>query len=60
MWRRRRRKDREKLRAYLDDAINEWRKVKQQAITYQQSSQAECYIDAYQSVRLSILGELLK
>lgn len=57
------------LRAYLDDAITKWRgkvaeaqselDVKADAATEEAHLIARCYVDAFQSVRISMLYELL-
>ena len=44
----------EQLKNYLDNCIWHWRKKKKEG-----RREAQYYIDAYQSVRLSILKELL-
>ena len=49
----------ERLRKYLDMAIRNWRKRKEEAVDELEEHTAACYIDAFQSVRVSILGELL-
>lgn len=59
----------DELRAYLDDAITKWRgkvaeaqselDVKTDAETEEAHLIARCYVDALQSVRVSMLGELL-
>lgn len=49
----------DKLREYLDHAIRSWRKEKIEALTEEDKLIASCYIDAFQSVRVSMLGELL-
>lgn len=43
---------------YLDDAIRSWRRRKQDAAG-EDRLVAECYIDAFQSVRTSLLGSTL-
>lgn len=54
------------LRAYLDDAIIHWRHKLAEAEADEsivgvgvEAERARCYVDAYQSVRVSMLGELL-
>ena len=55
----------EAVRAYLDDAILQWRRVRsmddEQLLPGQRQtkSMADIYIDAYQSVRMSLFGECL-
>ena len=44
----------EKLREYLDDAIEHWRSIRDH-----NSIKCDMYIDAFQSVRTSMLGETL-
>lgn len=52
----------EEVREYLDDVISEWRRrliVLPPEYTVPDVSMCRYYIDAYQSVRVSLLGELL-
>lgn len=49
----------EELREYLDKAIRRWREVLKDSKDEKNKLVAKCYIDAYQSVRLSILGKIL-
>lgn len=49
----------DELRTYLDDAINKWREQRAQAPTDSDQHTAACYVDAFQSVRVSVFGELL-
>lgn len=46
---------------YLDDAIIKWRRIRdgKEDCTQIQIGMAPMYIDAFQSVRVSLLGELL-
>lgn len=44
---------------YLDGAIRVWRATRDGAATDAERKMAECYIDAFQSCRISLLGELL-
>lgn len=51
---------RRELREYLDDAIRKWRGARDaRGVSRADRHTAECYVDAFQSVRASILGELL-
>lgn len=43
---------------YLDDAITSWRVRRNEALTLNEELMAVHYVDAYQSVRRSIFGEL--
>jgi hypothetical protein len=43
------------IERYLDDAIQTWRRKRADG-----DPLAECYVDAFQSVRVSLLGEALK
>lgn len=45
--------------SYLDRAIRIWRQKKEEAIAVCDKQIASCYIDAFQSVRVSVFGELL-
>lgn len=51
------------VKAYLDKCINHWRNVKNALISRgdEQNDIQMCdhYIDAFQSVRISVFGELL-
>lgn len=50
------------LRSYLDEAIRAWRRKKAEAVVKEDDEAmliASCYVDAFQSVRISFLGELL-
>ncbi len=44
----------------LDECIQYWRNKKSNETTPEQKLIAECYIDAYQSTRKNIFGELKK
>lgn len=44
----------EQVQQYLDDNIRHWRKKNKEG-----RREAQYYIDAYQSVRMSLFGELL-
>jgi hypothetical protein len=44
---------------YLDGCIIFWRAKKRSAETDEDKIIASCYVDAYQSARISLLGELL-
>ena len=46
------------LKEYLDEAIESWRKRRDYANTDEDELIAMCYVDAFQSVRVSMLGEL--
>ena len=48
--------DEESIKKYLDNCIKFWRKERDE----KNSEDAKYYIDAFQSVRISIFGELLK
>lgn len=48
------------VKAYLDTCIRHWRKKYRDSIFDEDGrGVAVCYIDAYQSVRMSLFGELL-
>lgn len=49
----------DELAAYLDNAIRMWREQKNAATTEDEQHTAACYVDAFQSVRQSLLGEAL-
>ena len=51
--------DRDAVTAYLDDAIRYWRDQRHQAREDATYRMAIDYVDAFQSVRTSLLGELL-
>jgi len=48
------------LQKYLDNAITKWRIRKNESVEDSEDMWiAACYVDAFQSVRVSMLGELL-
>lgn len=47
--------EKEEVKKYLDECITFWRKQRDEGET----EKAPCYIDAYQSVRMSLFGETL-
>lgn len=49
----------DELRDYLDDSIRAWREQRDSNIGRAEEHTATCYIDAFQSVRVSVFGELL-
>lgn len=49
----------ESVRQYLDEAIANWRENRKRTESPTASSLAACYVDAFQSVRDSLLGETL-
>ena len=49
----------ENVEFYLDTCIRKWRTEKNQTITEESKLIASCYIDAYQSIRISLFGEEL-
>lgn len=49
----------DELQEYLDEAIRSWRKNKSKAKTDEDILIATCYIDAFQSVRVSVFGSTL-
>lgn len=49
--------DAETMLKYLDEAIEYWRDKRDDSEEYEF---AHCYIDAFQSVRVSLFGELLE
>lgn len=57
--------DEEQILGYLDNAIKSWRvRVKNaqgihDPIAEEELREAKCYVDAFQSVRISLFGELL-
>ena len=51
--------DRDAVRDYLDDTIRYWRDQRDQAREDATYRMAIDYVDAFQSVRTSLLGELL-
>lgn len=46
------------VREYCDDMITRWRAIRDDP-DHELSDVAPCYVDAYQSARVSLLGELL-
>lgn len=49
------------VKEYLDDCIRYWRKKKEVAEEgTPEKLMAVCYVDSYQSVRISLFGKLLK
>jgi hypothetical protein len=50
--------DTEEVKSYLDGMIRYWRKERDRGST--PLAMARCYIDAYQSVRVSIFGKTLE
>ncbi len=49
----------EKVKEYLDDCIHAWRRVRDN-MGGEYSDMATYYVDAFQSVRVSLFGELLE
>ena len=49
----------DRLRSYLDHAIEAWRIKGKEAQTKKDKLVSACYVDAFQSVRVSMLGEPL-
>jgi hypothetical protein len=49
----------EPIRRYLSTAIIHWRRVRDTAATEEGRLKAECYVDAFQSMHISLLGELV-
>ena len=53
--------NKEAVKEYLDDCIRYWRKEGKKAeMETPEKLNAICYIDAFQSVRISLFGKLLK
>lgn len=48
----------EEIKVYLDKAIVFWRRRREQSTSNDSKLMADCYIDAFQSVRVSIFDEL--
>ncbi|KKL99448.1 hypothetical protein LCGC14_1814310 [marine sediment metagenome] len=46
------------IKDYLDNAIKHWRIKKENVMEGQERLIASCYIDAFQSVRMTLFGEL--
>lgn len=51
--------DRQAIRKYLDESIRFWREDRDEGHGDAETEQAIHYIDAFQSVRKSLLGETL-
>ncbi len=54
--------DKKSIKAYCDRLIVRWREKRDRAIKMRKEEDiliAKCYIDAYQSVRISLFGQLL-
>ncbi len=49
----------EAIKEYLDGIIRHWRQNKAEAQTSEQELMSKCYIDAAQSMRMYLFGELL-
>lgn len=49
----------EAIKKYLDDAIGRWRVLRSTAADHENEHTCACYVDAFQSVRTSLFGELL-
>ena len=49
----------ESIKEYLDNAIIHWRGLKKKVKNKEEELMAICYIDAYQSVRVSLFERLL-
>lgn len=47
------------VKKYLDEAIKNWRERKNNTDLEEEKKVADCYIDAYQSVRVSLFDEKL-
>jgi len=52
-------KTRKEIKEYLDNAIRSWRGRKDASKEEEKILIASCYVDAFQSVRVSIFDELL-
>lgn len=51
----------EQALAHIDDCIDRWRELRNKRVANQESiayRQAVCYVDAWQSARISLFGEL--
>ncbi len=46
------------IKEYLDKAIKHWKIEKIYAMEGQEKFMTSCYIDAFQSMRISLFGEL--
>jgi hypothetical protein len=51
--------DREQVATYLDDAIRGWRRTRDEISDDSTYTQARDYVNAYQQVRVALLGEIL-
>jgi hypothetical protein len=51
--------NKEEVMDYLDTAITRWRERKIESKEWEDILIASCYIDAFQSVRMSLFGEFL-
>ena len=49
----------ESVAEYLDNAIRHWREKKDTSKKGDERLIARCYVDAFQSVRVSLLGDIL-
>jgi hypothetical protein len=49
----------DEIRKYLDEIITIWRERRQHSMDNDYSLMCKCYIDAYQSVRATLFGEIL-
>lgn len=49
----------EEVRSYLDKSITAWRAIRDNSPAEEDQNSAGHYIDAYQNVRQSLLGEWL-
>jgi len=52
--------EKDAVKEYLDKCIKHWRIGKKITSDDEDKLVAACYVDAFQSVRISIFGELLK
>lgn len=50
---------RERIEVYIDEIIRNWRRGRELAGTHDSRLAAECYVDAFQSIRMALLGSLL-
>jgi hypothetical protein len=53
-------KDKKVIQTYLDGAIRKWRFQRDNALSEIEEIMAICYVDAFQSVRISLLGSSLE
>lgn len=51
--------DLDEVKVFLDYAIRRWREIRNDPM-HQHHDKAPCYIDAYQSCRMTIFDELLE